>query len=1596
MFNTNIGGYSNVYYNANNIEAVNASISNLDVGQVDATIFNTRVLNTSNLNLSNVSAINASLTNITLTGNLTTTNASFINVSTNKISSQTINSSSIDTTNILVANLNADTITGNYIQTPLLYATDITMDGTLSGPNLRTVNLNAGLNISILNNSISAFSTVPNAFDITGEPETFSGSALQYQKYIGLTGFGRPVTFGKNLSNGDEFNIYTQGAGNPDPDVHFSLRRPGGQFQTAITGTLSATGNITAPNLTSTSLTFNNPITRAGNAVSVNNTNVVTSNSSALVTSGAVHTAIQTATAASNSNIIQTLMFHGTASPVSDFACDGGVTIVNLSIPPATGAQDAWYVDFTPKFQGSFITVSASYSYTVAGSATDSITFYIVAMTNNNTFLNQIDAKTQQWNGGSGGQSGSGTRSSCGGCQVGCYENPDTLGKFHRIKLRIFNISSASDDTITITNTKDISVVITESIKALAQTNLSMTNLSASQITSTGINVSNIKILNHPAEIQGITENHAIVFKEFAEGMAFRDFSYFRFLNGGNRASQTEKMRITPTGNVGIATDAPNYKLEVIGDIRASNSLITGQINASNLSLLNISCNQITANNLYTANLTAGENISILNNSISASFNPTTLSLMNLSCSNINTASGEPLTIRNGVVDCLRIEGNNDTSVIHNLSVYGNTRLLGDLQVDGITTFQNLNVSVFHADNLSTATMQFGSGFNFINNVLSFGSFIGNNVLFSDIGVQGLLNVSNVATFGANVNVSDILYIGHPGVNTGRLVIYDDQIGNTLNLFFQDNKSVFDIEADSIQYNKNNISKINIGDDFNVYADMYVYGKVIATDGIDITNLSLISAEIVNCSTANMSVQNTITLNASTLNATTLNASVHNISTTNATQINVSNLSVTKGTITNLSTTNTSTTNQTISNQLTINKQTNSGKAIFNGLVDINNLATIQDGYITGSLNGDNEAHFNRFIADTTIDCNTLSASKINVSNISIQTKATIENLSVNKNINASLVTFSTTNSTKINVSNLSIQNLGTFGSFHGTNLQATNINTSNISSTGDIIGNYVRGAFVEGTTGGFFTRLETDELVLGAGNVSVTGNLSAINIFSRDLVQSQNINGTTLITGPLISGATIEGTTIVEAGINGINNGRVLINGQASQTSNNQWENISTFRSTYSRSVPSDPTNYVVKIGSNDMMTIGNTSTRFNSSIIVNGNITANNLSTSAMTIGSGLSFSSNTLSLSNTASFTNLSVGTLTGGSCDIANYTADMINISKIRLSQGGQGQIQGFSENHAIVMREGGQNITTFYEVGDYRFFNGGLLANQTEKLTLKANGNLGINTSNPLKKLDVGGNTIVRGGMEVLNTNTIISALDLEEVNTTPLTLSCRKARGTVGARTAVQNSDKLLELTSQGYYGTEGSGGNYSNTTAKIEMIADQNFTSSATGSYISFSTTLKGTTSSAEHFRILDNGNLSVMGNKNILSNRFNCRLIYDNISNRFPTTGSSSTVNIVNPLLVSGGTLLFNFEVGGYANVVGAYNYRFELRNSANTTTIDSTTCAFYFNQTGTHQFWSRSDVYSGVSAGSYILRVIRSSTDLLADTNDYFNITLTEFPF
>lgn len=98
-------------------------------------------------------------------------------------------------------------------------------------------------------------------------------------------------------------------------------------------------------------------------------------------------------------------------------------------------------------------------------------------------------------------------------------------------------------------------------------------------------------------------------------------------------------------------------------------------------------------------------------------------------------------------------------------------------------------------------------------------------------------------------------------------------------------------------------------------------------------------------------------------------------------------------------------------------------------------------------------------------------------------------------------------------------------------------------------------------------------------------------------------------------------------------------------------------------------------------------------------------------------------------------------TGGNLGIGTTNpSEKLDLNgSIKINSGNNVKLYGPDVNHSIFMQIGkdsANNVFDICEFGDIRFFTGGLLASQTEKMRITSGGNVGIGTNNPLGKLHI--------------------------------------------------------------------------------------------------------------------------------------------------------------------------------------------------------------------------------------------------------------------
>jgi hypothetical protein len=137
----------------------------------------------------------------------------------------------------------------------------------------------------------------------------------------------------------------------------------------------------------------------------------------------------------------------------------------------------------------------------------------------------------------------------------------------------------------------------------------------------------------------------------------------------------------------------------------------------------------------------------------------------------------------------------------------------------------------------------------------------------------------------------------------------------------------------------------------------------------------------------------------------------------------------------------------------------------------------------------------------------------------------------------------------------------------------------------------------------------------------------------------------------------------------------------------------------------------------------------------------------------------------------------------------------------------------------------------------------------ERMRVFADGVIGINTSN----VTVNTSLRIDGGSGAF-TSTALAGLQLNTYSSiNGSVLYFDRQRGTVASPTNIQSGDNL------GFFAFRGYGGGLSAAAGSIECTASENWSGTAWGNYLSFSTTANTTTTRTERLRITDAGDVKV-----------------------------------------------------------------------------------------------------------------------------------------
>ena len=321
-----------------------------------------------------------------------------------------------------------------------------------------------------------------------------------------------------------------------------------------------------------------------------------------------------------------------------------------------------------------------------------------------------------------------------------------------------------------------------------------------------------------------------------------------------------------------------------------------------------------------------------------------------------------------------------------------------------------------------------------------------------------------------------------------------------------------------------------------------------------------------------------------------------------------------------------------------------------------------------------------------------------------------------------------------------------------------------------------------------------------------------------------------------------------------------------------------------------------------------------------------------------------------------------------------------------------QFQGFNNtNHAYLINNIARNGASQFD-GSYSF-----LIGSTPRLYIGSAGNVGIGTASPSpsSNLDVS-NAVCGSGTTNINVTTY-------SPNAFGPNLIGKKARGTQGSPTSVLNNDALLDLSANGY----GATGFANINSASISMRAAENWTDTAQGSIINFSTTASGTTAPISRMTIGPQGRIGIgvfgaQANLEVsnANNASGAGMIY---ATTFTNAGTSLFVGRrargtgIAPTAVLSGDNLAGFEAAGYGTTGFSSFTRggMDVAAAENwTDTAQGTRLVFTTTATGTTTGGTRmtigpaGNVGIGTQTPSAPLEVTRTGTDAAVVSTLYAN--------
>jgi hypothetical protein len=747
------------------------------------------------------------------------------------------------------------------------------------------------------------------------------------------------------------------------------------------------------------------------------------------------------------------------------------------------------------------------------------------------------------------------------------------------------------------------------------------------------------------------------------------------------------------------------------------------------------------------------------------------LTVTSVSTSNVNTgtliASGlsslQNVTATNISVNNIVItsEASLLSITTGNIDVSGDVRIKGDLYVTGSLTATNITAVNLIENNISTGTLV-------VSGVSSFKNLTTTNITSNTLAIYNSLTAGNVSVMTAFANITSGSEIGtvlgkdagqynalytsykHVGdANTQNYVHYDfngapdifvingqGRVGlsttspsNTLHVNGDLRVNGFITTPNLIASNVSTGTLIASGTSNlqNVTATNETLATLIATTGV--TTASLLATGLVsaaNLSATTATLPNLVVTNVTTSNLTATGTSVlQNVTATNisASTLTASGLS----SLQNVTATNASVSTLTVSGLSTLQNVTATNETLstlnVTGITTVNLLATglvsaanlavtaatlsnvVATNVTTSSLTAAGTSVLQNVTA-TNVSASTLTTSglsalqNVTVTNVSAST-LTASGLSNLQNITATNETLSTLNVTGITTANLLATGLVSVANLHATNTTLPNMNITN--------------AAVSTLTVSGLSNLQ---------NVTAT-NMTVSSVLST-LATTTNLISTNVTAGSMfIYNSATTGTVFASRALANITSGSRIGNilGKDTGIANALWswyEHVGDFNSS----------NYVHH--------------DFNGAV--------NTLVLNAQgRVGMGTTAPSNTLHVVGDMQVSSLiTTGTLLATNITTSNLTLNSASISNGNLllqNNNGGGVINFGTQDNAIWGRKNTGNATDYMQfraVGNYEFWNGGFLGDQSPKMVITSVGNIGIGTTAPSNTLHVNGDVLVSG------------------------------------------------------------------------------------------------------------------------------------------------------------------------------------------------------------------------------------------------------------